>query len=186
LHCAINAPSTFSNMVKIIPMLLMPVSNGVSWYIMHQSPRGDQAYALLQNVWKIALFYMVWALYNKYLNGRPQELGHISTGILALTAYLQKKYLAMGACGLVILNFAVVIPVIIDKGPAGMAKLIYKEKTALSMTWAYIFSAYILSNVVLWSYVMYRLYQDVIVPARGGAGSTGGSYNTVADEEMVL
>lgn len=174
-------------MVKIIPMLLMPISNGVAWYLIHfNSPRGDQAYALLQNVWKIAAFYMVWALYNKYLGGRPQELGHISTGMLAITAYLQKKHLAMGACGLVILNFAVVIPVILSKGPGGMAKLIYKEKTALSMTWAYIFSAYILSNVILWSYVLYRLYQDVVVPARGAGATTGASYAPLVEEEGTL
>lgn len=167
-------------------MLLMPISNGVSWYLIYkQSPRGDQAYGLLQNVWKIALFYMVWALYNKYLNGRPQELGHISTGLLALTAYLQKKYMAMGACALVILNFAVVVPMILSKGPGGMAKLIYNEKTALSMVWAYIFTAYILSNVVLWSYVLYQLYQEVVVPTQGGT-SGGNSYNPVADEEAGL
>jgi hypothetical protein len=171
-------------MVKIVPMLLMPISNGVAWYWIYVgTPRGDQAYALLQTVWKIALFYMIWALYNKYLGGRPQELGHISTGLLALTAYLQKKYLAMGACGLVILNFALVIPVILSKGLGGMAMLIYKEKTALSMTWAYIFTAYILSNVLLWSYVLYRLYQEVVVPAREG-GTTGGvSYTPVVVDE---
>ncbi|KAG7359473.1 hypothetical protein IV203_034571 [Nitzschia inconspicua] len=173
-------------MVKIVPMLLMPISNGVSWYLIcKKSPGGDQAYALLQNVWKIALFYMVWALYNKYLNGRPQELGHISTGLLALTAYFQKKYLAMGACGLVVLNFAVVIPVIINKGPGGMAKLVYKEVTALSLTWAYIFIAYILSNVVLWSFVLYRLYQEVVVPTQAGGSTGGGSYVPVADEEAA-
>jgi hypothetical protein len=174
-------------MVKIVPMLLMPISNGVAWYwIYFITPHGDQAYALLQNVWKIALFYMIWALYNKYLGGRPQELGHISTGLLALTAYLQKKYLAMGACGLVILNFAVVIPIILNKGPGGMAMLIYKEKTVLSMTWAYIFTAYILSNTVLWSYVLYRLYQEVVVPSREGGTTEGGIYTPVVDEEGAL
>jgi hypothetical protein len=175
-------------MVKIIPMLLMPISNGVAWYWMYcGTPHGDHAYALLQNVWKIALFYMIWALYNRYLGGRPQELGHISTGLLALTAYLQKKYLSMAACGLVTLNFAVVVPLILSKGPAGMAMLIYKEKTPLSMTWAYIFTAYILSNVVLWSYVLYRLYQEVVVSVREGGTAGGVSYVQVGvDEEGNL
>jgi hypothetical protein len=175
-------------MVKIVPMLLMPISNGIAWYwILFQTPRGDQAYALLQNVWKIALFYMIWALYNRYLAGRTHELGHISTGLLALTAFLQKKYLAMGACGLVTLNFAIVIPIIISNGPGGLAMLFHKEKTALSMTWAYIFIAYILSNVVLWSYVLYRLYEEVVVPARQGRAAGGVSYaSIVVDEEGNL
>ena len=143
-------------------MLLMPISNGASWYFLYTSPRGDQAGALLDVVWKVATFYMLWALYNKYLGGRPQELGHISMGLMALAAYFQKKYLSMAACALVIVNFGVVIPLIFSKGPAGLAKMIQKEKTALSMTWAIIFSVYILSNFTLWSFVMYRLYLDVI------------------------
>jgi FtsH-binding integral membrane protein len=159
-------------MVKIIPMLLMPISNAASWWFITKSHRGDQASGLLQVVWKVAFFYMLWALYNKYLGGRPQELGHISMGLMAAAAYFQKKYFSMAACGLVVLNFGVVIPLIFSKGPAGLAKMIQKEKTALSMTWAVIFCAYIFSNFALWSFVLYRLYQEVVPGGSGGGRAT--------------
>jgi hypothetical protein len=107
---------------------------------------------------------MVWALYNKYLGGRPQEMGHVSMGLMAVTSYLEKRYLSMGACSLVILNFAVVVPFLITKGPTGIAKIIYKDTSGITIAWAYTFIIYILSNVGLWSYVLYRLIyaKDVI------------------------
>ncbi|KAL3925066.1 MAG: hypothetical protein SGARI_005916 [Bacillariaceae sp.] len=124
---------------------------------------------------------MLWALYNRYLGGRPQELGHISMGIMAITAFFQRKYLAMAACALVIANFGVVVPLIFSKGPAGLAKMIQKDTSALSMTWAYIFCVYILSNVVLWCYVLYRLYQDVVASRRDG-GVDSSAYDPIIEE----
>mmetsp|Transcript_20179 Transcript_20179/g.32531 ORF Transcript_20179/g.32531 Transcript_20179/m.32531 type:complete len:184 (+) Transcript_20179:103-654(+) len=168
-------------MVKIIPWILMPVSNAASWYLVVVSTNsahggvGDPSIkTLLQSVWKIAIFYMLWALYNKYLGGRPQELGHVSFGLLALTSYLEKRYLAMGACGLVVLNFAVVIPLVVSKGPAGLAKIIWKDTSPMSLAWAYTFTFYILSNVALWSYVLYTLYSGVVGRARSSSSSSEG------------
>jgi hypothetical protein len=158
-------------MVKIIPWILMPVSNAVSWYLVVMaaatptgSSNGGAGPAttsligpLFQSVWKVATFYMIWALYNKYLGGRPQEMGHISMGLMALTAFFERRYLSMGACGLVILNFAVIIPFVISKGPTGLAKAVYNDTSTITMSWAYTFILYTLSNLGLWSYVMYRL-----------------------------
>lgn len=174
--------------VKILPWLLMPISNAASWYLVVSAPRGDEGTALLQQVWKIATFYMLWALYNRYLGGRTQELGHVSMGLMALAAVLQKKYPSMVACGLVILNFGVVVPLIISKGPTGLAKLLYKDTSPLTMVWAYTFITYILSNVCLWSYVLYRLYLDVVVASKGNSDVGGGSfagYDAVRDEETL-
>jgi hypothetical protein len=172
--------------IKIIPWLLMPISNAASWYLIVSAPRGDEATALLQNVWKIATFYMLWALYNRYLGGRPQELGQVSMGLMALAAVLQKKYPSMAACGLVILNFGVVVPLLISNGPTGWAKLVYKDTSPLTIVWAYTFTAYILSNVCLWSYVMYRLYLDIVVASKGNS-LVGGSaaYEPVMEGETL-
>lgn len=170
--------------VKIVPWLLMPISNVTSWFLVVSAPRGDSATVLLQRVWKIATFYMLWALYNKYLGGRPQELGHVSMGLMALAAVFQKKYLSMVACAIVILNFAVVIPIIVSNGPKGLAKLLYKDTSPLTMMWAYTFVAYILSNVCLWCYVMYRLYSDLV--GTSNSNTPGGSAYEPVMEEGIL
>jgi hypothetical protein len=169
--------------VKIIPWLLMPISNVTCWFWIVSAPRGDSATALLHRVWKVAAFYMLWALYNKYLGGRPQELGHVSMGLMALAAFFQRKYPSMAACGLVILNFSVLVPILFSKGPRGMASLLYKDTSPLTMAWAYTFIAYILSNVCLWCYVMYRLYMDLVANKGGNAGSP---YDPVQMEEGTL
>eukprot|EP00536_Pseudo-nitzschia_multiseries_P018640 jgi/Psemu1/56587/gm1.56587_g len=169
-------------MVKVIGLVLMVVSNLASWHavtkaIAVQSERSPQQ-ALRSAVWKIALFYTLWALYNKYLGGRPQELGHISLGLLTAsclaTSHFQlttaTKIPVVASCGLVVLNFAVVIPLMISAGgPVGMARKVWKGDTsALAVVWGYTFTAYILSNVVLWSWV---LYQFVVAPDdAAGAG----------------
>jgi hypothetical protein len=167
--------------IKIVPWLLMPISNITSWVLIVSSPRGDSAAVLLERVWKIATFYMLWALYNKYLGGRPQELGHVSMGLMAITAFFRMKYPSMAACALVILNFAVVVPIIVSNGPKGLAKLLYKDTSALTMVWAYTFVMYILSNVCLWCYVMYRLYLDLVGTSRSTT-SGGSAYEPVLEE----
>jgi hypothetical protein len=161
--------------VKIIPMLLMPFSNGVSWYFILNSISNFNS--LRSIVCKISLFYTLWALYNKYLGGKPQELGHVSFGLLALICspycYLDDFFYSSQSkikipffisCGLVVLNFAVVVPLIISmKGPTQFASKVMKEKdrnniSTLTRVWGYVFTTYIVSNIILWSFVLYQFY----------------------------
>jgi hypothetical protein len=177
-----NPNNSITMAVKIIPWLLMPISNVASWYLFVSAAPGN---ALLQRVWKVAAFYTVWALYNRYLGGRAQELGHFSMGLMALAAFLNRKYPSMAACGLVILNFAVVIPIVLSNGPKGLAKLLYNDTSPLTMAWAYTFVSYLLSNVCLWSYLMYRLYVDVVVLAASShSGPTPGGGSAAYEKVM--
>jgi hypothetical protein len=194
--------------VKIIPMLLMPISNIISWYFILNFSNNFNS--LLSIVWKITLFYTLWALYNKYFGGKPQELGHISLGLLTLTCLLiinstgnnqffssffntssnKNKIpflLLLFSCGLVVLNFAIVIPLIISmKGPTQFASKVFKEKDRNNISiptrvWGYIFTVYIISNVILWSYVFYQFYVLFDIDGGGGSGGSGSGSLLSAD-----
>ena len=197
---------TTSSGVKIIPLLLMPISNIRSWFLIlnnvnDSSSTSSEFNSLLSIVWKISYFYTVWALYNKYLGGKPQEQGHISLGVLTLmclsisttgsknnqylNSYLEMtnsntmKIPLLLSCGLVVLNFAIVIPLIISmKGPTQFASKVFKDdRTNVSMLtriWGYVFTLYIISNICLWSYVFYQFYIlfDIdIIDGGDGSGS---------------
>lgn len=181
-------------MVSVIGLVLMVVSNATSWFLITSS--SSSLPLLRSSVWKISLFYTLWALYNKYLGGRPQELGHVSMGLLTLCCLstmhccssdgnsnnnasakwnhqpMATKLPLLLSTALVVLNFAVVVPLIAQmKGPAGIAKKIWKGDTsALAVIWGYTFTAYILSNVAMWSLVFYGFYR---LPVDGGESSAG-------------
>ena len=195
---------TTSSGVKIIPLLLMPISNIRSWFLIlnvNDSSSTNDFNSLLSIVWKISYFYTLWALYNKYLGGKPQEQGHISLGLLTLmclsisttgsknnqylNSYLEMtnsntmKIPLLFSCGLVVLNFAIVIPLIISmKGPTQFASKVHKDDrnnvSMLTRVWGYVFTLYIISNICLWSYVFYQFYIlfDIdIIDGGDGSGS---------------
>lgn len=180
-------------MVRILGLVLMVASNVVAWRSVSTSSSYPSLSILRSAVWKIALFYTLWALYNKYLGGRSKELGHISFGLLMLsclgTAHLVgnnrsasfTKIPLLASCGLVVLNFAVVIPLIVlAGGPKGIAKKIWDGDTSkLAVLWGYTFTAYIVSNVVLWSYCCYLFHT---LPLDGGYEH---EYNSVADGTAI-
>lgn len=153
----------------VIGLLLMGTSNGLAWHMVKSS--SSSLPVLRSAVWKIALFYTLWALYNRYPGGRDGELGHFSFGLLTLvcigTAHLRDearrpsltKIPLAAACGLVTLNFCLVIPLIFKAGgPFGLAKLIWNDDSTLVHAWSYGFTAYIVSNQILWSYCVYLFY----------------------------
>jgi len=137
-------------MVNIIPMLLMPISNGIAWYLIVQKSKSPLCLLspLRSNVWKISFFYAVWALYNRYfVAGREGELGHYSFGLVTLMCLMTGssfynnmkwtktsnnvvyaiKIPLLVSCGIVVLNFSVVIPMIISSnGPKNFAKKVWK------------------------------------------------------------
>ena len=201
---------TTSSGVKIIPLLLMPISNIRSWFLIlnvNDSSSTSDFNSLLSIVWKISYFYTVWALYNKYLGGKPQEQGHISLGLLTLmclsisttgsknnqylNSYLEMtnsntmKIPLLFSCGLVVLNFAIVIPLIISmKGPTQFASKVHKDDrnnvSMLTRVWGYVFTLYIISNICLWSYVFYQFYILFDIDGGGSGGGGGSSANKVS------
>ena len=169
LDASIEEPTTQTTMpkVSIVGIALMAVSNAVSWYLIVEE--SSYLSGLSSAVWKIALFYTLWALFNRYLAGRTKELGHFSFGPLFLLSLdMAKDGLLSGtkiplliACGLVVLNFAVVLPLIASVGtPGDFAKKMFKSDEPLVVLWGYAFCAYILSNVALWCYCWY-LFQTL-------------------------
>ena len=168
----------------------MVVSNLVSWHVVLAALASKtSSSALRASVWKIGLFYTLWALYNRYLGGRPQELGHVSFGLLTLSCLIAQYCCSAGQSGsgadhsdtnppaaavrsflkilllvsslLVTLNFLVVLPMIASAGgPRGFAGKVWKGDTStLATVWGFVFAAYVLSNAGLWSLVCYRFYK---------------------------
>eukprot|EP00536_Pseudo-nitzschia_multiseries_P006148 jgi/Psemu1/303896/fgenesh1_kg.127_\ len=173
-----------------IGLVLMVVSNLASWHavVATIAKHNSSSRALRSVVWKVAFFYTLWALYNRYLGGRDGERGHISMGLLTLSCLATSRFQwatkipVVASSGLVVLNFAVVIPMIYRAGgPGGFAEAVWggdttEDTTATATTsvremivWGYTFAAYVLSNIGLWSWV---LYQFVVLPlhAAGGDG----------------
>ena len=160
-------------MVSIVGLVLMATSNAVAWHLVLEESSLSE---LSSVVWKIALFYTLWALFNKYLAGRSKELGHVSFGLLCLSSLAtpdgplsMTKIPLLFSCGLVVLNFAVVLPLIASVGtPGAFAKKMWKADDTLVVLWGYAFSAYIVSNVALWSYCCYLFYTLPLVTAAAG------------------
>ena len=129
---------------------LMPISQATGWYLITNSPTPSSLYG---SVSKLATFYCLWALYNKYVAGRTQELGHISMGLTALASYLESKGFTLASTALVIANFGLPAKTILFDwdAPTVASKL---DKT---VTWAYIFKGYFVSNILLWSTVLVKI-----------------------------
>lgn len=138
--------------VSLITTTLMPVSQAVAWFLVFEQE-------LYSSIFKVSLFYCLWALYNKYLGGLPQELGHISMGFLALSAYYRNRTSSMIACGLVFFNFAApAILIVVAWSPEKLAEKVKKDTSSAGIMWAYIFKLYFVSNMALWGNVLYKLY----------------------------
>jgi hypothetical protein len=138
--------------VNIIKTSLMPISQAVSWYMVSNQP-------LYPAVSKISTFYCLWALYNKYLAGQKEELGHISMGLLAVATFMKKKNVSIAANVLVLANF--LLPayyVVLSWSAKKVALKVKKSDTDQAILWAYIFKAYFISNIFLWSTVLYKFY----------------------------
>lgn len=149
-------------------MALMVASNAVAWHeILAQSSLSD----LRSVVCKIALFYTLWALYNKYLVGR-KELGHYSFGLLTAACLenpldsMNTKIALFLSGGLVLINFAGVLPLMSSMGGVkSFAKKIHRSDSKIVIVWGYIFAAYIVSNTALWLYCCYLFYKMPLLAA---------------------
>jgi len=146
--------------VKPIFMALMPISHAVAWYLILETKDSENVGDFYQAVAAIAAFYCAWALYKVKALGDKKEKGHLTMGFLAFSATMLRPfpYVIMFANVLVILNFAVVIPFFLNRGVEGIVKMVHKEVNGLTMAWGYIFLAYLICNVVLWSYIFLTLW----------------------------
>jgi hypothetical protein len=136
--------------ISIVALALMPISQAVSWYLILEHP-------LYASVWKIAAFYCVWALYNRFFVA-PQELGQFSMGFLAVAAYLERKNVSIVGAIFVLLNFAVPAYYVLSWSPSKLARNVKKSDTQLAIIWAYIFKLYFISNFCLWSMVLHKIW----------------------------
>ena len=157
-------------------MALMPLSQCVAWYFV-MDIRGisrnaaayttlEQAhspllYNLYQVVCRIASFYCLWALYNRYIGGAVQELGQFSMGATALATYCQNWTASMITSLLVLLNFLLPSYFILWKWDAAtLAETVKQDSSALGMVWAYIFKVYFVSQILLWCTILSKLYRN--------------------------
>ena len=140
--------------VNVFFLALMPISHAISWWAVlthrHDASNFYTAVAC------IAAFYCAWALYKVIVLGDKNEKGQWTMGLLSATATYGRDYpYAIAGCTvLVIINFAVVVPFFLNRGVAGIVKLVHKEVTSLTMTWGYVFLTYLLANLVLWSFIL--------------------------------
>ena len=149
-------------------MALMPISHIASWYLLLNSLETSEEFHM--SVAMVAAFYCLWALYKVHVEKNKKELGHMSMGILTVACVILSKrfpHLVMTATIMVIVNFAVVLPFFANRGVEGVVKMVHKEVNSLSMMWGYIFFTYILSNVVMWCWVL----KTLIVFRWGGSRS---------------
>jgi hypothetical protein len=139
--------------INPVTTALMPISQTVAWYLVSTTPATA---SLFQPVGALSTFYCLWALYNKYLGGTPQELGHISMGLLALASFSEKRVAAIAATLLVLLNFAVPAYTVLSWSAEEAAKIVKKTTSKAGIIWAYIWKAYFVSSICFWSVVLYK------------------------------
>lgn len=161
---------------------LMPLSQAVSWYLVveavkriqqSQSPQtlslpttidctvdssrvDDKNTPLYRAVFPISTFYCLWALYNNVVRHEP-DLGLYTMGILAIGSYLEKRWLSIIGNALVWLNFIVPSYYILGMWDAAeTAEHLKNDTSQTGVVWAYIFKAFFLSSIILWSFTLYR------------------------------
>lgn len=150
--------------INIFPMLLMPISQATAWYLvmMYNDDAEEQIFAatFYSSICYIAFFYCLWALYNRYLGGVDQELGHFTMGILSIATFVQSYIGSVVGTVLVLFNFLFVSYFFLFKWWKfeELANNVKNDTSSLGITWAVICKAYFVSNISLWSIVLYKFY----------------------------
>ena len=141
--------------ISNIGLGLMPLSQCVAWYWVRTTPMP----ALYTNVSELAAFYCAWALYNRYLAGSKQELGHFSMGAAMVTTYFQHRWASLVGGSLVLLNFLLVAPIVLWQWDAAtLAQKVKRDTSSKGILWAYTFKGYFVSQILLWSTILYNFY----------------------------
>ena len=135
----------------------MPISQAISWYLVLR-PQGS--HALMDQVWKVASFYGVWALYNRFIQGVRMEMAYITMGLLAWAAHSHSQRGSIAGTVLVLLNYLMAFGIIVSYSAHDMAEKGKKRTDKLALTWAHTFKAYVCSNLAMWGLVLVRLIQQ--------------------------
>lgn len=144
-------------------MALMPTSQAVAWYLVmiHNNSSDKQQFGITfyPSISSIAFFYCAWALYNRYLGGNVQELGQYTMGLLSIATYFQNFIGSIVATGLVLFNFLLVSYFVLIKwNSEELARNVKNDTSSLAIIWAKVFKTYFVSNICLWSVVLYKFY----------------------------
>ena len=135
--------------------VLMPLTQAVSWYLILFRSEGM---SLFDCVWKVAAFYCGWALVNKYVAGRDEELGYFPFGLLAIMSFLRFRLGSLVATFIVWAFFVAAMYFLFSAFDSQEAIAIeFKGNSGrLSIAWVYTLQAYGFSNVLLWLTVFYK------------------------------
>mmetsp|Transcript_30012 Transcript_30012/g.72835 ORF Transcript_30012/g.72835 Transcript_30012/m.72835 type:complete len:193 (+) Transcript_30012:223-801(+) len=189
-----------------IGMVLMPISQAASWYLIAFRPEESSSSSsssssrlLYEGLSMASVFYALWALFNVVVRKRP-DLGVISMSILALASYYQKRTLTMVATFLVIVNYVLALFLVLgmlqkqlksqskqedDKSPSS-------SSSSMKKIFPWVFLAYVVSNLILFSLTEYKLWKmgNDGVDSTGQkdsnhGGSSGGLYSSLSSNDEV-
>ena len=146
--------------LNIVTTSLMPISQTAAWLALIKSKSASNpTNALYKTLAVISLFYCVWALYNVFVQGNEKELGQYSMGVTAVATFFQYKYASLAGLGLVILNFALGICLVIGMSASELAEVVKQTDSTEGIIWAWIFKAYLLSSIVFWSVAFSKVWK---------------------------
>lgn len=181
IHIARSA-ATRTIMAGINPVTtaLMPLSQVVAWYLVI---RYEQIGITFYNaVCPIATFYCIWALYINVIQ-RSVDLGLYTMGAVAIATFYEKKYWTIGGSILVWLNFTLpAIFILILWDAKKTAKTIKNDTSPTGITWAYIFKGYFISNIILWSFILYRVIKTDDAEPQSTVSNNNLKYEEIKNE----
>lgn len=136
-------------------MALMPVSVVTSAGAILTA----DSHTLTDRMSGVALFYLTWALLNKFTT-KPYEKGHFPLGILLAGCMIKGKYggylAVVGSFGTWI-AFAVASTRVFS-WPASKTAYVSKK----TLVWARVLQAYFAASLCTWAYFTFRIAQQVI------------------------
>ena len=159
----------------IVGLLPGIASNAMAWCMIVRSSAPSLAslpqrsLQLRSAVWKIALAYFLWGMFHKHFRLKEYGFDYTCFGMMfaVLATNMEQNAGVIGkialliTCGIVVLNFVAVI--VVGGGIAGVTTHI--NKNGVATVWRQLYTAYMCSNIFLWSYcgfLFYKLPVDVI------------------------
>lgn len=146
--------------ISPIKTALMPLSLGTLWY---KTMSSTTETAFLNTLTQGSAFYCVWALYNRYLDGNKNELGHVSTGLMLLATYSRRRWAMLVANALLVANFAVPAFLVLKIPTSKLVRILKRvsvDEDPGAAWWAVIFKSYLALSAVFWSLTLYRIGRE--------------------------
>lgn len=160
----------------VLTSSLMILSQISAWYAVVQSDHARNPTSALYNTLGVATaFYCAWALYKVLLEGNERELGQYSMGLAALGNLCHSKHAALAGLALVIVNYVLAIVLLIGMSAVNLSELVKHTDSTTGIVWAWIFKAYLLSNLAFWSFSFHKVWK-----LEPGADTIRSSYSAVS------